>query len=78
MEINEKDYIVTFPQVLKLSDRDINTIKNVVNLYHKEHDTRTCERLAMKVQQVLNIHTNMYCISFLETLLADYNYLAAK
>jgi len=78
MEINEKDYVVTFPQVLKLSDRDINTIKNVVNLYHKEHDTQTCDRLARKVQQVLNINTNMYSISLLETLLADYNYLAAK
>ncbi len=78
MEINEKDYVVTFPQVLKLSDRDINTIKNVVNLYHKEHDTKTCDRLARKVQQVLNIHSNMYSISFLETLLADYNYLATK
>ena len=78
MDINEKDYVVTFPQVLKLSDRDINTIKNVVNLYHKEHNTQTCDRLACKVQEVLNIRTEMYSLSFLETLLADYNYLATK
>lgn len=76
MDIAEKDYVVTFPEVLKLSDRDINTIKNVVNLYHKEHNIKTCDRLASKIQEVLHIHSDMYPINFLETLLADYNYLA--
>jgi uncharacterized RDD family membrane protein YckC len=78
MDISEKNYSVTFPEVLKLSDRDINTIKNVVNLYHKEQNAQTCDRLAWKVQEVLNIQTTMYSISFLETLLTDYNYLATK
>jgi len=78
MQINDINYVVTFPEVLKLSDRDINTIKNVVNLYHKEYNTETCDRLALKVQEVLQIHSNMYSINFLETLLADYNYLANK
>ncbi len=78
MQINDMNYVVSFPEVLKLSDRDINTIKNVVNLYHKEYNTQTCDRLASKVQEVLQIHSNMYSINFLETLLADYNYLANK
>lgn len=78
MQINDINYSVTFPEVLKLSDRDINTIKNVVSLYHKEYNTETCDRLALKVQEVLEIHSNMYSINFLETLLADYNYLANK
>lgn len=76
MDIAEKDYVVTFPEVLKLSDRDINTIKNVINLYHKEHNTQTCDRVASKVQEVLHIHSDMHSINFLETLMADYNYLA--
>ena len=78
MEIKDENYVVTFPEVLKLSDRDINTIKNVVNLYHKEHNSDICDRLAEKVQEVLHIRTGMYSINFLETLLADYNYLATK
>jgi uncharacterized RDD family membrane protein YckC len=78
MEISDQNYTVTFPQVLRLSDRDINTIKNVVNLYHKEQNSETCDRLAWKVQDVLQIQTGMYSINFLETLLADYNYLATK
>lgn len=78
MNINEKNYVVTYHEVLKLSDRDINTIKNVVNLFHREHNTQTCERLALKVQEVLHIQSDMQPINFLETLLADYNYLATK
>lgn len=77
-QVNEAEYVVTFPEVLKLSDRDINTIKNVVNLYHKEYNTDTCFRLAAKVQEVLKIQSSLYPINFLETLLSDYNYLANR
>ncbi|MEO9069698.1 MAG: hypothetical protein ABI261_01605, partial [Ginsengibacter sp.] len=76
MNIAQKGYVVTFPEVLKLSDRDINTIKNVITLYHKENNIQTCDRVASKVQDVLHIHSDMYSIIFLETLMADYNYLA--
>jgi hypothetical protein len=78
MEINDENYIVAFPEVLKLSDRDINTIKNVVTLFYKDHNVETCERVALKVQEVLQIQTDKYAIDFLEKLLADYNYLAVK
>ena len=78
MEIQQTDYVVKFPTVLKLSDRDINTIKNVINMFYKNHNTETCARVAIKVQEVLHIQTDMYAIDFLEKLLADYNYLALK
>ncbi len=76
MEIQEADYVVKYPEVLKLSDRDINTIKNVISLFYKNHDTKTCTRVARKVMEVLKIQTDLYAIDFLEKLLADYNYLA--
>lgn len=78
MEIEQADYVVKFPEVLKLSDRDINTIKNVINMFYKNHNVQACGRVAMKVQEVLKIQTDMYAIDFLEKLLADYNYLATK
>ncbi|HWH63472.1 MAG TPA: RDD family protein [Ginsengibacter sp.] len=78
MEIEQTGYVVKFPEVLKLSDRDINTIKNVTSMFYKNHNTETCGRVAMKVQDVLKIQTDMYPIDFLEKLLADYNYLATK
>ena len=78
MEIQQANYVVKFPEVLKLSDRDINTIKNVINMFYKNHNTETCSRVSIKVQEVLKIQTDMYAIDFLEKLLADYNYLASK
>jgi uncharacterized RDD family membrane protein YckC len=78
MDIKEENYEVKFPEVLKLSDRDINTIANVISLFHKENNTETCIRVAVKVQEVLHITTDMYADEFLEKLLADYNYLASK
>ncbi len=78
MEISQPDYHVKFPEVLKLTDRDINTIKNVVSHFYKINNADTLNRVARKVQQVLNVSTDMYAADFLEKLLADYNYLATK
>lgn len=78
MEITQPDYVVKFPEVLKLTDRDINTIKNVVNHFYKTHNVDTAGRVARKVQEVLKVSTQLYAIDFLEKLLADYNYLATK
>ena len=78
IDVQQTNYVVKFPEVLRLSDRDINTIKNVINLFHKSHNSQTCVRVAMKVQEVLKIRTDMYAIDFLEKLLEDYNYLASK
>ena len=78
MEITDENYKVAFPEVLRLSDRDINTIKNVVSLYKKEEKYETCERVAIKVQEVLQINPDMHPVDFLEKLLADYNFLATR
>lgn len=78
MDIKDENYVVKFPEVLRLSDRDINTVKNVMNLFYKENNTETCIRVALKVQEVLQINTDMYADQFLEKLLEDYYYLASK
>ena len=61
-----------------LSDRDINTIKNVVSQSHKNNNYDMCNRVANKVQDVLKISTDMYAWDFLEKILEDYNYLATR
>jgi hypothetical protein len=37
-----------------------------------------CNRVSMKIKEVLHINSDMYVDQFLEKLLADYNYLATK
>ena len=78
MDIQPENYVVSYPEVLRLSDRDINTIKNVISLFYKSRNTQTCTRVAHKVQEVLKITTDLDAIDFLEKLLADYNYLATR
>ena len=76
MEVNKTDYKVMFPDVMRLSDRDINTIKSVLTQAGKRGNYEMCNRVAMKVKEVLKVNTTMDSDQFLEKLLEDYNYLA--
>ncbi len=78
MDVNKTDYKVLFPDVMRLSDRDINTIKTVLTQASKRNTYDMCNRVAMKVKDVLKINTDMYPDQFLEKLLEDYNYLATR
>jgi len=78
MNINTTDYKVMFPEVMRLSDRDINTIKGVLMQAGKRNNYDMCNRVSYKIKEVLNINSDMHVDQFLEKLLADYNYLATK
>jgi hypothetical protein len=78
MAINEQAYQVTYPEVMRLSDRDINTIKTVLDQAQKTGRHETCQRVALKVQEVLHIESNLYPDQFLEKVMADYNYLSTR
>lgn len=78
MQIDKTDYKVIFPEVMRLSDRDINTIKGVLIQAGKRNNYDMCNRVSMKIKEVLNIQSDMHVDQFLEKLLADYNYLATK
>ena len=78
MEVNKTDYKVMFPDVMRLSDRDINTIKTVLMQANKRSNYDMCQRVAVKVKEVLKINTDLYPDRFLEKLLEDYNYLATR
>ncbi|MEO5500509.1 MAG: RDD family protein [Ginsengibacter sp.] len=78
INVNNPNYKVMFPEVLRLSDRDISTIKNVLDEFYSNHSTDTIPRLSNKVKEVLNIQTDLFPTDFLEKLLKDYNYLASK
>ena len=78
MNIAEVNYVVTYPEVLRLSDRDITIIKNVMNQWEKEHNHEMLDRVSVKVKNVLKIENEEKSIVFLNTLLKDYNFLAGN
>ncbi|HMO61544.1 MAG TPA: RDD family protein [Ferruginibacter sp.] len=76
INISQPNYKVTFPEVMRLSDRDINTIKNVLIQAQKHKRYEMCNRVAFKVQEVLQVSSDMYAMEFLEKIMEDYNYLS--
>ena len=77
-EVMPHNYKVLFPNVMTLSDRDINAIKSVILQTRKTGKYQTAFRIAAKVKEVLHISNDDDVLDFLEKLLADYNYLATK
>jgi uncharacterized RDD family membrane protein YckC len=78
MAVDVENYTAKFPSVMRLSDRDINTIKSVLTQSKKRGNHIISSKVAYRIKEVLKIETNMHDSDFLEKLLEDYNYLATK
>lgn len=77
-ELDTSSYKVFFPQVMRLSDKDINIVDNIVKQHNKSNITNYVATVAEKIKTVLKIETDFPDDIFLETLLRDYNYLSRK
>lgn len=77
MEVSDS-YKPSFPQIMRLSDKDINAIKSILETARKKRDYQMAEAAAFKITSHLGIETNMPAFDFLDTLLKDYNYLSTK
>lgn len=75
IELDEADYVPVFPQVLQLSDKDINGIRNLLNSKGNKDRENYMLRVAYRIEEVLQIKMNGMPHVFLQTLLKDYNYL---
>lgn len=66
--------------VLQLSDRDMNTIKTILNGYYtgKPGSTSLVDRSADTIRAALEIHQWEDNVQFLENVLKDYNHLSGK
>jgi uncharacterized RDD family membrane protein YckC len=72
------NYIPKFPQVMNLTDREINVVKNILDTTRKKRDYQLAERASTKIKTHLAIETETPPFTFLEILLKDYNYLSNK
>lgn len=77
-DMSETDYQPRFPQILKLSDRDMNKIKDLMDQAIRSGNSELTARVAYRVRDVLEIKTEMLPEEFLETVINDYNYYTTR
>jgi uncharacterized RDD family membrane protein YckC len=68
------DYQPRFPQVMQLSDKDINTLKSIISAVKKKSDYDLSMRIGERIKSKLHIESDQDSLEFLETLLKDYNF----
>jgi uncharacterized RDD family membrane protein YckC len=72
------NYLPSFPQIMKLSDRDINSIKSILDTARKKGDFNMAANASEKIKAHLKIDSALSPFDFLEIALKDYNYLSTK
>jgi uncharacterized RDD family membrane protein YckC len=74
----EADYQPRYPQVMQLSDKDINTLKGIISAVRKKSDYDLSIRIAARIRSKLHIEDDQDSLEFLQTLLKDYNYYSTR
>jgi uncharacterized RDD family membrane protein YckC len=74
----EEDYHPRYPKVMQLSDKDINTLKGIINTVSKTRDYDLSIRIAERIRSKLDIPSDQDSLEFLQTLLKDYNYYSTR
>lgn len=72
------NYVPSFPQIMQLSDKDINAIKSILETAKRKGDFNMAFSASEKIKAHLQINSPLPPIDFLELLLKDYNYLSVK
>jgi len=72
------NYQPRYPQVMQLSDKDINTLKSIISTVRKKSDYDLSIRIAARIRSKLGIQDDQDSLDFLQTLLKDYNYYSTR
>ncbi|MBC9934591.1 RDD family protein [Chitinophaga qingshengii] len=77
-DMSLSDYQPQFPQIMRLSDRDMNKVKELLDKALKAGDEVLAAKVAHRIKEVLHIESGLPNTHFLETVLNDYNYYTTK
>ncbi|MBT8378072.1 MAG: RDD family protein [Ignavibacteria bacterium] len=82
LQATPTEYDVIFPQVNLLSDKDIAIVKEVLDLNYKQPDAMMYERIIHTtkdaIEKKIGVNSDLHSITFLDTVLKDYNYLMSE
>lgn len=79
LNIDDERYSAKYPEVMRLTDRDINGIRNLLDVKHINSETEAYMwRIASRIEEVLGIKSGQEPYDFLAQLLRDYNFLTSK
>lgn len=71
----EEHYQPQFPEVMRLSDKDIRLIREILSGLSQRQNHELASLTAEKIKSLLNIRSTLEDTEFLQTVLADFNYL---
>ena len=72
------NYVPSFPQIMQLSDKDINSVKSILDTSRKKGDFQLAAMATEKIKNHLKIESSLPPFEFLEIVMKDYNYLSTK
>jgi uncharacterized RDD family membrane protein YckC len=73
----KEEYTPVFPQTIQLNDRDIQLIKEVLEINRDHGNAVPLMTMTQKVKSLLGIQTEMPPVQFLYTVLKDYHHLTS-
>ena len=74
----EEGYKPRYPQVMQMTDKDLNSLKTIIETVKKGNNHELAFRIAERIKSKLSIQGDQDAQDFLETLLKDYNYYSTR
>lgn len=74
----EAGYQPRYPEVMRLSDKDLNSLKSIIETVKKSNNHEIAFRIGERIKWKLSMQTDQDPLDFLETLLKDYNYYTSS
>lgn len=69
----KSDYTIVFPEVYKLTDNDIDIIKDVMRVSLRTNNLGAIKKLAQKTKETMGVTANLPDTQFLSTVVQDYS-----
>jgi uncharacterized RDD family membrane protein YckC len=74
----EAGYQPRYPEVMRLSDKDLNSLKSIIETVKKSNNHEIAFRISERIKSKLSMQADQDPLDFLETLMKDYNYYTSS